>query len=848
MSRSLFLRKWFKKRLPAAPARHWSSLPVVLVITASAVLAVLSVLIFLLLVVSQNQALYERYYGILFYTNLVAGGLLLLVIIWVVGRLGLRLRKRKFGARLMLNLAAAFALVGVLPGLVIYGVSYQFVARSIESWFDVRVEGALQAGLNLGVGTLDTLAQDLSNQTRAATNEWTELPGYGLGLERLRVQLNASDLQVWNTQGKLIASSGDTRFELLPQRPGAEVLQELNRRSAFTTIEGLDDAEADGRADTGRLHLWAKLKTGGYGLDEQRHILHVTQKLPTELMRNALQVQSAYREYKERSLARQGLRSMYIGTLTLSLILAVLAAVLLAVLTSSRLMRPLLLLSDGVAKVAAGDLQAQASRARLFGAGDELSDLTQSFAQMTVQLAAAQNRAQRSMVALEGARTYLQTILDNQTSGVLVLSQDGLLLSVNAGATRVLREPVAAYLGQPLAAVPHMAELAAKVHDLFAGLGDKQSHGGSLSDHWEQTFVLEPDGGSEGEDAKRVRTVLARGALLPATEQVPNPNNDEGGLGPDFSLAFSAHPGQRLLLVDDITAMVSAQRSQAWAEVARRLAHEIKNPLTPIQLSAERLQMKLTGKLEPADTALLDKSVATIVNQVGALKRLVDEFRDYARLPSAHLQTLDLNALLLEVAHLYAHSSVPVQLQLLENAPLILGDPQQLRQVIHNLVQNAQDAAQSRYEADLALRQSGADAPASSSLPILVPPLVQLITQMGSSGERLRLVVRDNGAGFPEHILRRAFEPYVTTKTKGTGLGLAVVKKIADEHGARIDISNIASSAAEAETDGLGASPDGKKAEKAAQSPALAEFAVGAQVTLSLPLAPLLARGGIIAG
>ena len=846
MLRSLLSRRSTKRLLAAtSPTKHWGSLPVVLIVTASAVLAVLSVLIFLLIVVSQDQALYERYYGILFYTNLSAGGLLLLVIVWVLLRLGIRLRKRKFGARLMLNLAAAFALVGVLPGLVIYAVSYQFVARSIESWFDVRVEGALQAGLDLGVGTLDTLAQDLSNQARRATNEWTELPGYGLGLERLRGQLNASDLQIWNTQGKLIASSGDTRYELLPQRPSAEVLQELSRRNAFTTIEGLDDAEADSSGANGRLHLWAQLKTGGYGLDEQRHILHVTQKLPAELMRNALQVQSAYREYKERSLARQGLRSMYIGTLTLSLILAVLAAVLLAVLSRRPLMRAFLLLGGGVAKVGAGGLAGAAARARLFGAGDELSDLTQSFAQMTMQLAAAQNRAQLSMVALEGARTYLQTILDNQTSGVLVLSQSGRLLSANASATRVLREPLAACVGRPLGDVPNMTAFARKVHELFVSLGDNQIHGGSLSDHWEQTFEFEPDGGSEGEDAKRVRTVLARGALLPATEQMPNnPSADEISSGPDFSQAFSAHPGQRLLLLDDITTMVSAQRSQAWAEVARRLAHEIKNPLTPIQLSAERLQMKLAGKLEPLDAALLDKSVGTIVNQVGALKRLVDEFREYARLPSAHLQALDLNALLLEVAHLYSHSSVSVQLQLCENAPAILGDPQQLRQVIHNLVQNAQDAALSRYEAELALAQTEDGANAST---LVQPPLVQVVTRMGSSGERLRLVVRDNGAGFPEHILRRAFEPYITTKTKGTGLGLAVVKKIADEHGARIDITNIASIEADASADDLGAKPDSNTAEKVAQSAALAEFAAGAQVTLSLPLVPKPARGGIIA-
>jgi nitrogen fixation/metabolism regulation signal transduction histidine kinase len=225
----------------------------------------------------------------------------------------------------------------------------------------------------------------------------------------------------------------------------------------------------------------------------------------------------------------------------------------------------------------------------------------------------------------------------------------------------------------------------------------------------------------------------------------------------------------RLLVFDDISEIVSAQRAQAWGEVARRLAHEIKNPLTPIQLSAERLAMKLDGKVAEPEQVVLNKSVKTIVDQVDAMKRLVNEFRDYARLPVAELVQLDLNALVKDILHLYGHenAAVPVTCELDASCPAIQGDAQQLRQVVHNLLQNAQDACENQPQ-----------------------PEVSLITQWVPASGRVRLVVRDNGPGFPAKILKRAFEPYVTTKTRGTGLGLAVVKKIADEHGARIDLKN----------------------------------------------------------
>jgi nitrogen fixation/metabolism regulation signal transduction histidine kinase len=459
-------------------------------------------------------------------------------------------------------------------------------------------------------------------------------------------------------------------------------------------------------------------------------------------------VQEANREYQERALARGGLRKMYIGTLTLSLFLAVFGAVLLAVLLGNQLAKPLLVLAEGVRQVAQGDLTPKAA----LQGKDELGGLTRSFADMTQQLADARTAVQHSMSQVDAARANLQTILDNLTAGVIVLDVRGRIQSSNPGATRILRAPLAAYHGQSLGEVPGLGLFAKEVLAQFADyLSDAAPHG---LEHWQQSFEL--NAAMPGAPDNAI-TLIARGAEMPGTEEF-------------------------LLVFDDISEMVSAQRAQAWGEVARRLAHEIKNPLTPIQLSAERLEMKLTGKVGEAEQQLLTKSVKTIVDQVDAMKRLVNEFRDYARLPAAELKPLDLNALVNEVMQLYLHDShsdghggrrsdaaaaVPVLTELDPKAPLIQGDAQQLRQVIHNLLQNAQDAQEGKEGARVTLK-----------------------TEYSETSKRVRLSVRDNGTGFPEHILKRAFEPYVTTKVKGTGLGLAVVKKIADEHGARIDISN----------------------------------------------------------
>ncbi len=714
-----------------------------IVMGVAAMVAIGLVLLLLLTLATNNRELYEQNYARLFVLNVVVAGLLVGVILWMVTRLALRLRRGKFGSRLLVKLAAIFALVGFAPGLLIYVVSYQFVSRSIESWFDVKVEGALTAGLSLGRTALDTLATDLANKTRTAA---TQLSGASdstavLSLERLADQLGAADIVLWSASGKMIASAGKSRYEINPERPSAQQFRSARSQGVVAHVEGVEEgASAGANAGTARIRAIAWVPTPRIGLADESRYLQVTEPIPQALVANAVAVQVANREYQERALGREGLRRMYIGTLTLSLFLAVFGAILLAVVLGNQLARPLLLLAEGVKQVASGDLTPKSA---LMGR-DELGGLTRSFADMTQQLLEARKAVEASMDQVDRARANLQTILDNLTAGVMVLDAAGVVLSSNPGATRILRAPMAAFEGRPFGAIPGLDAFAGSVLAQFdAFLGERLQHG---LDHWQQSFELKT--AAQG-GATDTITLVARGAVLP----------DE----------------TRLLVFDDISEIVSAQRAQAWGEVAQRLAHEIKNPLTPIQLSAERLEMKLAPKLAEPDVAVLVKSVKTIVDQVGAMKRLVNEFRDYARLPAADLQPLDLNALVLDVLHLYGNGSGddgnPIRVELDPDNPLIRGDAQQLRQVIHNLLQNAQDATEAR-------KGEGE------------PGRVQIRTQWVKPSGRVRLSVLDDGTGFPEHILKRAFEPYVTTKARGTGLGLAVVKKIADEHGARIEISN----------------------------------------------------------
>ncbi len=715
------------------------------------------VLGFMLVLATQNSDRFERHFGWLVTANIAIAAFLTLIIVFALGRLAVRLRSRKFGSRLLLKLAGIFGVLALVPGLMIYTVSYQFVSRSIETWFDVRVEGALEAGLNLGRSTLDTLTQDLASKTRVAASRLSEqtepLPHQPslLELERIREQLGAHTVSFISESGQVELSAGGDGTRLLStERMPQAWRTEARSKGVLAQVEGLDDRSD---ASTGvrstqqpsthppaRIVALAWMPDSSFSLQAHGHFLMVTQQLAPDLVRNALAVQAAYQEYQERSLSRTGLRRMYIGTLTLALVLAVFGAFLMAAIMGQQLARPLLMLAEGVQEVASGDLRPKA----IFASRDELGGLTRSFADMTQQLADARTLAERSVQELDSARAHLQTVLDNMSAGVIVFNASGTIDMVNPGATRILRLPMSAYRGRALSDISALQGIAESVKQRFDLVANDPTPGERLQ--WQEAYELQLPHQTEP------LTLLVRGAELPLD-------------------------GQRLIVFDDLTEMVSAQRAEAWSEVARRVAHEIKNPLTPIQLSAERLQIKLEDKLDEPSQQLLTRSVNTIVTQVQALKNLINEFRDYARLPTAKLLPLDLNTLVNDVLALYGNAveQGTIQLALKPDMPAIMGDAALLRQVVHNLVQNALDAANERKDGTVAQVTLRTDTPLNDD----------------GSIRAVRLTVRDNGLGFPDKVFKRAFEPYITTKPKGTGLGLAVVKKIADEHKALVRIRNL---------------------------------------------------------
>ena len=462
-------------------------------------------LLVLLTQATSNRALYDRNYDRLYMVNTIVAALLLLGLIWGLTRLIIRLRQGQFGSRLLVKLAAIFALVGLVPGVLIYVVSYQFVSRSIESWFDVKVEGALVAGLNLGRATLDTLSGDLAKQSRVAAQQLVDVQeaSAAINLDRVRTQMDANEAVLWSLDGRLIASASQSRFAIQPERPTAAQFKQVRSKLSVEIVEGLDETVG---APTGRIKVLTLVPQNSLSLRDDPWVLQISQELPATLVANALDVQLANREYQERALARDGLRKMYIGTLTLSLIMAVLAAVLLAVLLGNQLARPLLLLAHGMRQVAAGDLSPKYT----LQGNDELGGLTRSFAEMTQQLSDARSAVERSLTQLGAARENLQTILDNLTAGVIVLNARGAIQSSNPGATRILKVPLAAHAKASFLSLPNLQHFASGVQEQFELLSaDKDRH---ELDHWQKSFEIHASG--QGLEASSV-TLVARGAILP---------------------------------------------------------------------------------------------------------------------------------------------------------------------------------------------------------------------------------------------------------------------------------------------------------------------------------------------
>ena len=679
-----------------------------------------SLLLYLLSKASANTDLFSRnYYGLL-----ALAGVLALCLAVLVGyqlwQLRGKIKAQVFGAKLTLRLALVFTLIAVLPGLLVYGVSVQFLGKSIESWFDVRVEKALEGGLNLGRSSLENGLRELGKKGQfialLLAEQSPEQQPRTLG--RLIDEGAAQDVALFTNNGKLLTFASNSH-KLTPSMPDAMMLHAARKQGLYSIIDTLPDNS---------MVLRVLVPVNSARLTQETRILQFVQPVPKQLSSDAEMVQSVYRDYQQLSLSRLGLKRLYGITLTLSLLIVLLSAVSAAFFISERLSAPLAALAEGTRAVAQGDFSLQ----HPVKSSDELGALTKLFNQMTLQLADAKTMSEQQQLQVENAKAYLESVLAHLSSGVLVVDEQFRLRSVNGSATQILGASLQDMQGVPL------SEIAVQ-YPLLRPF---------------TTAVMQAFDEAQGSEWKRQIERLSR-------------NGNQILLMRGTRLATATENGY-VVVFDDISYLLQAERQAAWGEVARRLAHEIKNPLMPIQLSAERLQHKLSAKLNEDDALLLQRATQTIVSQVAAMKNMVMEFSDYARAPAPKLATLDMHQLLREVLGLYEANNNPIIQRLDATQVVVKGDATRLRQVIHNLLQNAQDELQGAPQPEIVLSTANEDG-------------------------ALKLCVQDNGSGFPEHLLARAFEPYMTTKSKGTGLGLAIVKKIVEEHSGSIAIENVVS-------------------------------------------------------
>lgn len=678
-----------------------------------------AVLLYLLSHVSASSAGTGQNYTILLILNIAMAVFLSGLIGWQLWKLYQQRRAQVMGSRLTLRLLGMFAMMAIIPGLLVYAVSVNFLTRSIESWFNVKVEAALDGGLKLGQSALDILLKDMEAKGESMSLSLAIQPAntHLTALNDLREKSGVQDAVLLTPQGSILTISSSDPTSFLPELPSASQLRQA-RQHVYGTIEPI--------AGKG-LYLRVLAPVNTTDLRGETRILQLLQPVPKTLSNTAEAVQEVYQDYQSLSYTRNALKDVFALTLTLVLMLSMLSAVAFAFVLSRRLSAPLGVLAEGTRAIASGDY----GKVLPVHGKDELGILVRSFNSMTLQLADATNSSERNRARVEAARGYLETILSHLSSGVLALDDHFRLRTFNPAAAQILRTDMEQWRDRTLS---QMAEMLPGVRAW--GVAAQEHFNKIGQDEWqEQVEISGPQG---------AQVLLVRGTRLPQ------------GADTGYVVVF-----------DDVTALIQAQRDAAWGEVARRLAHEIKNPLTPIQLSAERLEHKLAAKLSGEDADMLSRATHTIVSQVTALKGMVNEFSEYARAPALNLSDLNLNHLVREVLALYDLPGVLITTALEDSLPAVRGDATMLRQVLHNLLGNAQDALDGRADARIKVKS------------------------MRENG-MVMLVISDNGSGFPQDLMARVFEPYVTTKQHGTGLGLAIVKKIMEEHKGSIRIENLA--------------------------------------------------------